>query len=1108
MNRRGFVEAEVLLAVTIFALLVTTVGGVLYSLRQSEYLSGMMSRATFLAEGGLEAVRSLRDRAINEMIYNQSAVEITGNAWSFVGEGTEEALGDFTRTITLEPVCRNAAEEITTCPGNRTDISMKKVTSTIDWTTILGVHQSLSLTNLLSNWGSMNWIQTDWSGGSGQTLWSDATKYATDDGNIDPTISGEVKLAMSTGGVSCSSKVWDFSTSSEYTFDPALIEVTGGMAQLKNIGGISMTTLTSVDSYATGVNASHPNMVHVSGNVYAYAFSGSGNDGFISTVTISPTGAITKSIIDTFEYDTVDGYDPDLMYISGNIYAVAYRGSGNDGWVATVTISTAGVITKTVIDTLEWDTANGYEPDIFLVSGNVYGVAYRGTGSAGIVKTFTIDTAGNIGAAVIDTLTFDATGNTPFVLSVGAGYWAIVYSGPGNDGWMATVNITSAGIIPATITDSYEFDPSNGQYPSIGSLGGDKYLVAYTGAAGDGWLATFAVSSTGVITKSLIDTLEFDASDGTYPVLKKVTGTFWTVSYTGSGNDGFVVLVNAAADGILPAAVTASLEYDPTYSLSPSVVYLSDYYFGIAYIGSANNVKLATFSVTGSATTLYSTTNPSIFPTSSQTATSFDEWTSFTEVATKGTGEIYYQLSDDNGVTWYWWNGTTWAVAGTGNYNSATVVNSKIYAFPVASGQIKFRAFLSSSGTQQVQLDSVTIGCSAMQFEIGSINANNTWQTVTMLQNYSDPIVVGSYQEIANTADISVRIRNVTTTTFDVRLESASGASISADPVTYFVMERGVWTIGGFNFEAQKQTVATVATASSWVADQVTFHRGFGIAPFVMHQVMSQSDSKWITTWVSQYGTRTNPPISTGFGLGLNAAEVAASATHGAETVGWIATDANVGGTLGGVLFETHLTGSTVQGHDNGCYTTPYSYTYTAAPKVLGFQQTMNDPNGGWAVVCSNSTAQPGFHIEEDSVLDAERSHGTEQIGFLAFSTGTRYSSVGGSLYPLYGELTSSAFNLTDVSPVQILEWDEETTSCTPACTIKIQVRTAPDVAGAPGIFTSWYGAGGVGTYFTDPAGSLIPKDLNWNQWVEYRVELAGDGIQTPVLQEVRLNYR
>ncbi len=103
----------------------------------------------------------------------------------------------------------------------------------------------------------------------------------------------------------------------------------------------------------------------------------------MKTVSIATNGDIGNTVIDTLEYDTADGYEPDIIQVSGNIYAIAYRGPSNDGFIKTVSIATNGDIGNTVIDTLEYDTADGYEPDIIQISGNIYAIAYRGPSNDG-----------------------------------------------------------------------------------------------------------------------------------------------------------------------------------------------------------------------------------------------------------------------------------------------------------------------------------------------------------------------------------------------------------------------------------------------------------------------------------------------------------------------------------------------------------------------------------------------------------------------------------------------------------------------------------------------------------------------------------------------------
>jgi len=48
-------------------------------------------------------------------------------------------------------------------------------------------------------------------------------------------------------------------------------------------------------------------------------------------------------------------------------YAIAYSGDGHDGFLKTVEISTNGIITNTVIDTLEFDATKGKTAHFTLV---------------------------------------------------------------------------------------------------------------------------------------------------------------------------------------------------------------------------------------------------------------------------------------------------------------------------------------------------------------------------------------------------------------------------------------------------------------------------------------------------------------------------------------------------------------------------------------------------------------------------------------------------------------------------------------------------------------------------------------------------------------------
>ncbi|MBI2052874.1 MAG: hypothetical protein HYT34_01365, partial [Candidatus Ryanbacteria bacterium] len=93
-----------------------------------------------------------------------------------------------------------------------------------------------------------------------------------------------------------------------------------------------------------------------------------------------------------------------------------------------------------------------------------------------------------------------------------------------------------------------------------------------------------------------------------------------------------------------------------------------------------------------------------------------------------------------------------------------------------------------------------------------------------------------------------------------------------------------------------------------------------------------------------------------------------------------------------------------------------------------------------------------------------------------------------------------------------VIEWRESKTnpSCS-TCSLRLQIRTAPDVGGSPGTWSVWFGPQGTGDpadYFTISRGELIPTNRNGEAWVQYRVEFSGDGSASPILEKVIINYQ
>ncbi|MBI3290828.1 type II secretion system protein, partial [Candidatus Falkowbacteria bacterium] len=240
-DRRGFSLVEVILAIALFSLFATALIGILMSSYGSDFQAREREKATLYAQEGLEAVKSIRRQAWNLLLNGDYGLDNSSGHWQF--SGNSDLLDDkYTRVIIIEDACRDANGDLVDCPGLAVDLHARKVISRVSYSAINGINNEIKLISYLTTWQSKDFAQTDWSGGSGQSQWSDPDRFSSTDANIDFGNSGEIKLA-SLGTAGCGQKKWTFNSASDYVFDPVKIEVvivpdSDGVAQLLGSGGL------------------------------------------------------------------------------------------------------------------------------------------------------------------------------------------------------------------------------------------------------------------------------------------------------------------------------------------------------------------------------------------------------------------------------------------------------------------------------------------------------------------------------------------------------------------------------------------------------------------------------------------------------------------------------------------------------------------------------------------------------------------------------------------------------------------------------------------------------------------------------------------------------
>ena len=331
------------------------------------------------------------------------------------------------------------------------------------------------------------------------------------------------------------------------------------------------------------IRGGYPDVIHVSGDVYAVSCWGTLQDGMLYTFSIDSDGAIT--IIDNFPFD--GGFHAtyhSIIHISGDYYAIAYSGADEDGWLCTVTITSAGVIGGAVVSTLEFDGAHCGKCKIIHVSGDVYAIAYQGSGVDGYVVTVDISPVGIIAPAVIDSWEFDPIrGAFPDIIKIAGTTYAIVYSGTAGDydGVVFSLTIANNGVITPAAIGSLTFSTDCWDV-NILHVSGDVYAIAVIGLT-DLSVVTVTINPAGAIS-AVIDTLVVDsAAIGNYPLsFIHVADDVYVVAYTGLDWHGYIASMTITAGGTITAV--DSLEYYTVFdAVQPSVVAASSSVLVVAY---------------------------------------------------------------------------------------------------------------------------------------------------------------------------------------------------------------------------------------------------------------------------------------------------------------------------------------------------------------------------------------------------------------------------------------------------------------------------------------------------------------------------------------------
>ena len=985
---------EVIVAMAIFSMIAV----VMVSMASGSFVSLIKSRehteAAALAQEGMEAVRSIRDGAWNELEFDQSGVSANSGEWAFMGEGSAETIGQYTRTITFDDVCRDGVGNVEDpCAGSPPDVHSKKVTARVDWTTGSDIPNTVKRTAYITNWDSRDWTQTDWSGGAGQAIWSDPSRFDSSV-NIDVSTFGEVQLTEV-------ESTW-VKGGGEEALDDTDADFGAGVLNDTVIVGSGVPASVVLDQ--------------------ELAWSGHADSGSVTT----------RSLHDLYALSATD------IWAVGDAGTVLhYAGSG---WVVVSSPTTAALHSIFMIS-----PSNGWA-----VGDNGTIIRWNGVNWSSVVSPVSTHLYSIFMVSANDGW---AVGRTGKILrwngvswsearETGSHTWNALSMISSNNGWLAG---TSGKIYRYNGVDWTEFqDTGNQTWNSL-------FMVSFT----NGWVI------------------------GNGGNIRRFNGIRWvSVSSPVGTNLQSVFMVNAN-DGWAVGNAGEILRWD-----------------GISWqrFHNVGSIQLN-----------------SVFM-----ASAFEGWTvgaGGTIFRYKGSGTFHSRIFDsgDAGTVWnavYWTEslpvgsditiatrtGNTPIPDGTWSAFSGELTDSVVSDITSPNGRyIQYRATFTrgTAGGETPQLADITIVYNAPT----SRNLNDIY-----LISQNDVWAVGDNGTIIHYGG-SVWLPVVSPTSQNLRgvffVDPGEGWAVG-DNGTIIHYESGSWFSVPSPTARDLHDIYMVNASDGWIVGNVG-------------EMLRWNGSQWLSV--------SSPTTSRLLSVYMLSASEGWAAGENGGILFWNGVSWIVFQGTGSHIWESLYTVSSSDGWLVGSGGWIYRFNGSAwtafdnkivSPLNAVF---MTAADRGWIVGAGGNIFRWNGALWESELSSTDRILNAVSMfsaveGWAVGDRGTILHYTRNSTYAPFGVLVSSAFPLGDPSPLQVIEWDESVPLCSPSCGMLFQIRAAPDNAGTPGLWTAWYGVTGPATVFIETNGSLIPKELNGNEWAQYRTILIGDGLNTPILYEVRVHYK
>jgi hypothetical protein len=261
---------------------------------------------------------------------------------------------------------------------------------------------------------------------------------------------------------------------------------------------------------------------------------------------------------------------------------------------------------------------------------------------------------------------------------------------------------------------------------------------------------------------------------------------------------------------------------------------------------------------------------------------------------------------------------------------------------------------------------------SLISLEIGEARIDHIWTRIDLQKSFVDPVVVANPASLNDSEPAVVRIRNVDSSGFEIRIQEWDYLDDrhAFETVGYLVMERGSFTLAdGTRLEAGR--FETNRTDSF---GQISFNQTFRTVPVVITSIAGFNESDAVTGRLRNIDTR-------GFDFCMQEQE-SNSKNHSSEIINYIAWEPSAG-SMDSLTYEINRTPNTVK--DN-FHTVQFNRNFLNDPVFMADMQTANNMDTANVRWQNKDSQAVEVQIDEEQSRNRQTKHNSETVGYMVFS--------------------------------------------------------------------------------------------------------------------------